>query len=61
MSTEPRQITYRLSLQAWLGLLALGLSVWPTRTYAGLLMEILWVLFGSLLVCPPTRAWASAH
>jgi predicted PurR-regulated permease PerM len=41
---------WRLSSQAWLGLLALGLFLWLTVTYAGLLMEILWVLFGALLL-----------
>ena len=39
-----------LSWQAWLSLLALGLVVWITISYAGLIMEIVWILFGSILL-----------
>jgi predicted PurR-regulated permease PerM len=46
-STSPG---WHLSSQAWLGLLALGLVLWLTVSYAGLLMEILWVLFGAVLL-----------
>ena len=50
MTEKPTRSGWRLSLQAWLGLLALGLLLWLTITYVGLLMQILWVLFGALLL-----------
>jgi predicted PurR-regulated permease PerM len=50
MMSEPTRSGWHLSSQGWLGLLALGLVLWLTVTYAGLLMEILWVLFGALLL-----------
>jgi predicted PurR-regulated permease PerM len=42
--------TWRLSLQAWFGLLILGLALWVITTQADLLMEVLWVVFGALLL-----------
>jgi hypothetical protein len=30
---------WRLSLQAWIGLLTLGLTLWLTITYAGLVLS----------------------
>jgi predicted PurR-regulated permease PerM len=50
MTSKLTRSGWRLSLHVWLGLLALGLLLWLTITYAGLLMEILWVLFGALLL-----------
>jgi predicted PurR-regulated permease PerM len=50
MTSKPTRSGWRLSPHVWLGLLALGLLLWLTITYAGLLMEILWVLFGALLL-----------
>jgi predicted PurR-regulated permease PerM len=50
MKSIPTRSGWRLSPQAWLGLLALGLVLWLTVSYAGPLMEILWVLFGTLLL-----------
>jgi predicted PurR-regulated permease PerM len=50
MTSKPTQSGWRFSPQVWLSLLALGLLLWLTITYAGLLMEILWVLFGTLLL-----------
>jgi predicted PurR-regulated permease PerM len=50
MTSGSTRSGWRLSLQAWLGLLALGLLLWLTITHAGMLMEILWVLFGALLL-----------
>lgn len=50
MMSKPSRAGWRLSSQAWLGLLALGLLLWLTIIYAGLLVEILWVLFGALLL-----------
>ncbi len=50
MTSKSIRSGWHLSSQAWLGLLALGLVLWLTVTYAGLLMEILWVLFGALLL-----------
>jgi predicted PurR-regulated permease PerM len=50
MKSKLTRSGWRLSPQAWLSLLALGLLLWLTIAYAGLLMEILWVLFGALLL-----------
>jgi predicted PurR-regulated permease PerM len=50
MTSKPTRSGWRLSLQAWFGLLLLGLALWLMTSYAGLLMEILWVLFGALLL-----------
>jgi predicted PurR-regulated permease PerM len=50
MTTKGGLSTWKLSLQAWLGLLALGLVLWLTTSYARVLVEILWVLFGALLI-----------
>lgn len=41
---------WRLSLQAWISLLALGLTLWVAITHAGLILEVIWVLFGALLL-----------
>jgi predicted PurR-regulated permease PerM len=41
--------SWRLSWQAWFGLLGLGLALWLAITYAGLIMEIIWILFGAFL------------
>jgi predicted PurR-regulated permease PerM len=41
---------WRLSLQAWAGLLALGVSLWLIATHIGIILEVMWVLFGSLLL-----------
>ncbi len=47
---------WRLSLQAWIGLLTLGLTLWLTITYASLVLEVLSVIFAALLlslaICP---------
>jgi predicted PurR-regulated permease PerM len=50
MNSKPMQSVWRLSTQGWLRLLALGLVLWVLITYAALLMEVLWVLFGALLL-----------
>ena len=50
MISQPMQPAWRLSILNWLGLLALGLVLWALITYAGLLAEVLWVLFGALLL-----------
>ena len=50
MISKPMQPAWRLSILIWLGLLALGLVLWLLITYAGLLVEVLWVLFGALLL-----------
>jgi predicted PurR-regulated permease PerM len=50
MMPKPTRLGWRLSLQAWLGLLALGLVLWLMVTYAALLLELLSVLFGALLI-----------
>jgi predicted PurR-regulated permease PerM len=42
--------SWRQNLPMWLGLLALGLAFWLIINYAGLLLEVLWVLFGALLL-----------
>jgi predicted PurR-regulated permease PerM len=47
---------WRLSLQAWISLLTLGLTLWLTITHAGLVLEVLSVIFAALLlslvICP---------
>ena len=50
MISQPMQPAWRLSILIWLGLLALGFTLWLLITYAGLLMEVMWVLFGALLL-----------
>jgi predicted PurR-regulated permease PerM len=50
MISKPLQSAWRLGVQGWLKLLVLGLVLWVLITYAGLLMEVLWVLFGALLL-----------
>jgi predicted PurR-regulated permease PerM len=42
--------TWYLSWQAWLGLLALGVALWTAISYASLIMEIVWILFGAFLL-----------
>ncbi len=41
---------WRISLQGWLGLFFLGLAIWLTTIYAGVLVEVMGVIFGALLV-----------
>jgi predicted PurR-regulated permease PerM len=57
---EPASRPWRLSLQAWLGLLGLGLAMWLIISYASLLAQVLWVLFGALLVSLSIRPLADA-
>jgi predicted PurR-regulated permease PerM len=47
---DDRLVHWRLSGQAWLGLLVLGLVLWLAITQAGVLAEVLLVLFGALLI-----------
>jgi len=47
---KPTQSGWHLGAQAWLGLLSLGLVLWFVVTYTGLLLEILWVIFGAVLI-----------
>jgi predicted PurR-regulated permease PerM len=39
-----------MSWQVWLGLLGLGVTLWLIVTHAALLAEVLWMLFGALLL-----------
>jgi predicted PurR-regulated permease PerM len=41
---------WRISLQGWLSLFLLGLALWLTTLYAGVIVEVLGVIFGALLV-----------
>jgi predicted PurR-regulated permease PerM len=50
--------SWRLSWQAWVGLLGLGLLLWVTITYAGLIMEIIWIIFGAFLLSLAIRPLA---
>jgi len=50
VTSNSMQPGWRAAALAWLGLLALGLVLWLLITYAGFLMEVLWVLFGTLLL-----------
>ncbi len=49
----------RLSLQSWLALLALALTVWFTINYTALLLELLWILFGAVLLSALIRPVAA--
>ncbi len=51
---------WRLSLQAWIGLLTLGLTLWLAITYAGLILEIVGVMFGALLLSLAIRPLVDA-
>ena len=50
--------TWYLSWQAWLSLLALGLVLWTAISYASLIMEIVWILFGAILLSLAIRPLA---
>lgn len=50
MMSTPQQPVWRIAALTWLGLLALGLALWLLIAYAGLLLEVVWVLFGALLL-----------
>jgi predicted PurR-regulated permease PerM len=52
------QSPWRLSLQAWVGLLALGLVFWLIVVHAKLILEMIWVLFGALLLSLAIRPLA---
>jgi predicted PurR-regulated permease PerM len=52
--------TWRLSFQAWLGLLLLGLALLLTITQASLLVEVIWVSFGAMLLSLAIRPLANA-
>jgi predicted PurR-regulated permease PerM len=49
-SSMRTSFSWRLIVQVWAGLLALGLALWFTITYAGLILEVMGVLSGALLV-----------
>jgi predicted PurR-regulated permease PerM len=49
---------WRLGLQAWTALLGLGLALWIIITHVALLMQVLWVLFGALLISLAIRPLA---
>jgi len=51
---------WRLSLQAWIGLLTLGLTLWLVITYAGLVLEVVGVVFGALLLSLAIRPLVDA-
>ncbi len=42
--------TWRTSMQAWLALLALGMTLWLLVTYFSLILEIGWIVFGAYLL-----------
>jgi len=50
--------TWYLSWQAWLGFLALGVALWTAISYASLIMEIVWILFGAFLLSLAIRPLA---
>jgi predicted PurR-regulated permease PerM len=50
--------TWRISWQVWVGLLGLGLTLWVIITYAGLMMEIIWIVFGAFLLSVAIRPLA---
>lgn len=50
--------TWYLSWQTWLGLLFLGVALWTVISYANLIMEIIWILFGAFLLSLAIRPLA---
>jgi predicted PurR-regulated permease PerM len=48
--TQTTAPSWRPNLPTWLGLLTLGLALWLIINHVGLLLEVLWVLFGALLL-----------
>jgi predicted PurR-regulated permease PerM len=58
-SREP-STPWRLSFQAWLGLLLLGLVLLLTITQASLIIEVIWVSFGGVLLSLAIRPLADA-
>lgn len=51
---------WRLSLQGWFSLLALGLVLWLLITYAGLILQIIFILFSAILISLAIRPLANA-
>jgi predicted PurR-regulated permease PerM len=43
-------VTYRINLQTWLALLALGLMIWLIISQAALILELSWILLGAVLL-----------
>ena len=56
---------WRLSLQTWLALLGLGLSLWLITVNADLLLQVYWIVFGafllSLAISPAADTLARRH
>jgi len=52
--------SWHLSWQGWFGLLGLGLVGWLIITYASLIMEIVWILFGAFLLSLAIRPLADS-
>ena len=50
--------TWHLGWQTWLSLLALGVALWTVISYANLMMEIIWILFGAFLLSLAIRPLA---
>ena len=51
--------SWRLTLQGWIGLLILGLTLWIIITFAGVLLEVIWVLFAAILISLSIRPLAN--
>ena len=51
---------WHISLQGWLGLFTLGVALWLTILYAGVMVEVLGVIFGALLVSLAMRPMVDA-
>jgi len=58
MDDLPKNIN-RISFQAWLALFSLGLFLWIVITHFGLILEILWILFGATLLTLAIRPLAN--
>jgi predicted PurR-regulated permease PerM len=48
--SNPTKPVWRIAALIWFGLLTLGLALWLLITHAALLLEVLWVLFGAMLL-----------
>ena len=50
MTSNHTKPVWRLAALIWIGCLTLGLALWLLITHAALLFEVLWVLFGAMLL-----------
>lgn len=54
----PPLLSWRVGVKTWLALFALGVTLWLTVRYAGVIMELIWIVFGALLLALAIRPLA---